>query len=56
MKLLVRIKLLDDKITEYVCVDFPYNSGAFIVLQMEGFKCEWIKESTVLSIETSFIL
>lgn len=55
MKLIVEIKLRDDKVKKHECVDFPLYSGDFITLYKKGFIHERIRTETVLSTKHYFI-
>lgn len=54
MKLIARVKTLDDIETEYECVSYPWIDGSFLVLQLENFKRHYILQATIYEITTSF--
>ena len=54
MKLIMKIKTIDDKIVKYECTDFPYIQGDFFVMPVKDFKREYIRCSSIASASQYF--
>lgn len=55
MKLKIKITFRDDKVEEFICVDFPAIGDTWTTLYLEGFKRKTISSATIVFVEQEFI-